>query len=219
MNIILSEVFIIITKFQNSNNDDKKFEESIIELIKEKHPKNTEQLISFLQEKNDFTKEEIINLLIGMENKGILNFRKETENPISLGAYFFTRHALWYWIVIGLSLATTISIFTIPGNSSVLLLNLRMAFSLIFILLLPGYSLVRTLFPLQIKNKNKLQIEKSERLGLSFGMSLVIVTLTGLLLNFTPFGITIIPLVLSLFLITLSFSTIGILREFQLKTN
>jgi uncharacterized membrane protein len=68
----------------------------------------------------------------------------------------------------------------------------RIIFGLLMILFIPGYVLIVTLFP------GKDDLEGIERLALSFGLSIIIVPLIGLVLNFTPWGIRLDPIVISL---------------------
>lgn len=68
----------------------------------------------------------------------------------------------------------------------------RIALGLAFVLFLPGYALLAALFP------NKADLEGMERLALSFGLSLALVPLIGLGLNYTPWGISLYPISLSL---------------------
>ena len=68
----------------------------------------------------------------------------------------------------------------------------RTVFSLAFILFFPGYSLISALFP-----KNG-RLDGIERLSLGFGLSLAIVPLIGLALNFLPWGIKFEPILFSL---------------------
>ena len=109
--------------------------------------------------------------------------------------------------------------------------TLRIVLTLPLILIIPGYCLIAALFP------KKGEIDLPERIMLSIGLSLAVVPLIGLGLNFTPWGIRLEPLVISLTLFTwvmivvthyrrailpseerfrVSFSAIlrGILREF-----
>ena len=67
-------------------------------------------------------------------------------------------------------------------------------------LFLPGYSLIATLFP------RKDDLDAIERIALSFGLSIAVVPLLGLALNYTPFGIRLSPIltVLSVFTISLA---------------
>lgn len=62
---------------------------------------------------------------------------------------------------------------------------LRIALGLPFALFFPGYSLMLALFP------GKDKIGNTERIALSFGLSIAVVPLIGLILNYTPSGITV----------------------------
>jgi uncharacterized membrane protein len=76
----------------------------------------------------------------------------------------------------------------------------RIILGLPLVLFLPGYSLIATLFP------RKDDLDGIERIALSFGLSIAIVPLLGLALNYTPFGIRLSPvlIVLSVFTISLA---------------
>jgi len=91
-------------------------------------------------------------------------------------------------IIIGLMLLTDISVLT-PGISETMLRN---TFGLPFVLFLPGYALIAALFPA------KSDLDGIERVALSFGLSIAIVPLIGLGLNYTPWGITTLPILISL---------------------
>ena len=56
-----------------------------------------------------------------------------------------------------------------------------------------------------------------ERVALSLGMSLALVPIVGLILNYTPWGIRLTPITLSLLALTIVFATAAILREYQAK--
>ncbi|MCL0091663.1 DUF1616 domain-containing protein [Dehalococcoidales bacterium] len=60
---------------------------------------------------------------------------------------------------------------------------LRIAIGIPFVLFFPGYTLLAALFP------RRDEISIIERLALSFGLSLAVVPLIGLILNYTPWGI------------------------------
>jgi len=74
---------------------------------------------------------------------------------------------------------------------------IRVVFTLPGILFLPGYCLIAALFPKQD------DIDLIERIALSFGLSIAVVPLIGLVLNFTPFGIRLDPIVIALAIFTL----------------
>jgi uncharacterized membrane protein len=81
----------------------------------------------------------------------------------------------------------------------------------IFILFLPGYTFIKILFP-------KKELDNIERVALSIGMSLALVPITGLILNYTPWGIRTNPITISLLALTTSLATAAIIREHQTKT-
>ncbi|MCC6050225.1 MAG: DUF1616 domain-containing protein, partial [Thermofilum sp.] len=57
------------------------------------------------------------------------------------------------------------------------------------------------------------ELSPLERLALSIGLSLALVPLVGLLLNYTPFGIRLYPVLAALSLLTLSLAFIGAWRK------
>jgi uncharacterized membrane protein len=74
---------------------------------------------------------------------------------------------------------------------------IRIVLAIPVILFIPGYCLLALLFP---KNGD---IDLMPRMVLSIGVSIALVPLIGLGLNFTPWGITLDPIVLSLTIFTL----------------
>ena len=74
---------------------------------------------------------------------------------------------------------------------------IRIVLGLPFVLLLPGYVLVAALYP------RKEDLDSVERAALSFGLSIAIVPLIGLALNYSPWGIRLNPILafVSLFIV------------------
>jgi len=77
----------------------------------------------------------------------------------------------------------------------------RVAFALCFVLFVPGWALVSALFPGDPRESTTPVdtggVTLYERVALSFGTSIAIVPVVGLVLNFTPTGIQLVPIVLS----------------------
>ncbi len=86
---------------------------------------------------------------------------------------------------------------------------IRIGLGLLFVLFLPGYALIAALFP-----KDK-EIDWIERTALSFGLSIAVVPLLGLLLNYTPWGIRLEPIVATVLLFTLGMCGIAYYRRMQ----
>jgi len=78
-----------------------------------------------------------------------------------------------------------------------------------FLLLIPGYVLIFALFPAKKTDRG---IDVIERLALSFGLSIAVVPLIGLGLNYTPWGIRLEPILLSVFFFILIIGLIGVYR-------
>jgi uncharacterized membrane protein len=93
---------------------------------------------------------------------------------------------------------------------------LRVLFGLPIVLFIPGYILVYALFP---SKKTDEGIDLIERIALSLGLSLAIVPLIGLGLNYTPWGIRLTPIILSLQLFIYSIGAIAIYRWYKLSAS
>jgi len=87
---------------------------------------------------------------------------------------------------------------------------LRIALGLLFVIFFPGYTLVSALFP------KRDGLSGIERLALSFGLSLAVVPLIGLILNYTPWGIKLYPIFISITLFIIVTSTVGWYRQRKL---
>lgn len=108
------------------------------------------------------------------------------------------------WInVLGITLVAIISLFPMSF--------VRIIIGVPFILFFPGYTLVCALFP------RKQELDDIERVALSIGLSIAVVPLLGLVLNYTPFGIRLYPVLVSLFLFTFLMSVAAVNRRKRLK--
>ncbi len=86
----------------------------------------------------------------------------------------------------------------------------RIPLGLLMVLFVPGYSLIAALFP---KNAD---LDGIERVALSFGLSIAVVPLIGLGLNYTPWGIRLTPVAISLAIFTISMAAVAHLRRISL---
>lgn len=202
----------------NQENRDQ-LDQTLIKLVQTKKPTNVQQLIDLTKSETTFTAEkEILEHIIRLQEQGKLKLKEPlTQTPPQLSTYLKTTKATWYWITIILSIATTLTVFTIPENSYPLI-YIRNILGTIFVLCLPGYTFIKALFPTHVPIKTATDnLDTIERIALSIGMSLALVPLVGLLLNYTPWGIRLTPIVLSLFALTVIFATAALIREHQTK--
>lgn len=89
-------------------------------------------------------------------------------------------------------------------------LPVRIPLGLVMVLFLPGYTLIAALFPA------KDDLDGIERVALSFGLSIAVVPLIGLGLNYTPWGIRLTPVVISLSFFTVAMAAAAHLRRLNL---
>jgi hypothetical protein len=195
---------------QNQNNISKR----ILHIVKTEKPDTVKQLIELTQKKTKLTEDKIITSIIDLQNQGKLALK---ENPAKLPntprAYMFSSQSYWYWITTALIIAATVSVFTIPEDAFPIV-YVRYILGSFFVLYLPGYAFIKALFPKEVPFKTRSEeLDNIERVALSAGMSIALVPITGLFLNYTPWGIRTTPVTLSLLALTITFATAAIKRE------
>jgi hypothetical protein len=121
-----------------------------------------------------------------------------------LGAWYLNS---WIYVVLGIAAATLVAVYALPQAYPLVLL--RWVAGSVFVLLLPGYVTLRALFP-------KRELDDVENFALSLGLSLALVPLISLVLNYTPWGITLNALILSLTLYVVIVGFAAAARRFQL---
>ena len=110
------------------------------------------------------------------------------------------------FIVIVFTLLTVIFIVFPPLSNT----WIRTVLGLPMVLFFPGYALIAALFP------KKDDLDGIERVALSFGLSIAVVPLLGLVLNYTPWGIRLVPILITLVFFTLAMCVITIYRRSEL---
>lgn len=87
---------------------------------------------------------------------------------------------------------------------------LRIIFGLPFILFFPGYVLIAAIFP------RKSTLDVIERVALSFGLSVIVTAVLVLILNYTPLGIKLYPVLISLTIFIMITSAFAWYRRYRL---
>ena len=105
--------------------------------------------------------------------------------------------------------------YTIVIAAVLLALNVGSLLAILLVLFVPGYVLVASLFPGALA-PGKPEIDWIERIALSFGLSIAVIPLLGLLLNFTPFGIRLAPVVATTALFTIGVGYAAYWRRMRL---
>lgn len=196
------------------NEEQMNIERYILSIIGKERPETVEKLTQKVQKEFGISRDEAFRRILSLEGRGLIKLKeKPVRTPQTLTGYLSSARSLWYWVTLSLAIATLIAVFIIPEGVYPYV-YLRYILGLIFVLWLPGYSFIKALFPAKPPVKTgKKELDTIERVALSIGMSLALVPLTGLLLNYTPWGITLTPVTLALTVLTIIFSTIAIVRE------
>ena len=144
------------------------------------------------------------------------NVKKEAEPPQNLREYLWSERAGWFWVTVLFAVATTMTVIAVPEDSYPTLVYLRYVLSLVFVLFLPGYTLTKAVFSTRVLVKRSSESsDVIERVALSFGMSVALAAIVGLLLNYTPWGIRPAPITLTLLALTVTFALTALLRDYE----
>ena len=174
-------------------------------------------------EKNPTTTVQQLHLVLLMTNPSLsraettdLLWRLAAEDKVELDylpttATFVQYLAHWemnwgVYAALAISLATILTIYAAP--TSIPFMVLRWILGSAFVLFIPGYAAVEALFP------RSREMDSIERIALSVGLSLALVPLVGLILNYTPWGITLLPIVISLSVLTTCLVGIALARKY-----
>jgi len=181
----------------------------IIGVVRKNNPKMVKELVKLFQLKYPIPEKEILERILHLQNQGKIVLRKH-QVPVTplLRSHILSTKANWYWKIIAVAAVTAALVFTVPENVY-LAIYARYILGSIFVLWLPGYTFIKALFPAK-------ELGNIERIALSIGMSLALVPITGLLLNYTQWGIRVTPVTLSLLALTITFATAAVVREFHL---
>jgi uncharacterized membrane protein len=188
--------------------------QTIIQIAKENKPQTVEQLVVQVRDRLQIPEQKIIESILKLQSEGKIRLTEQPPLTVQkLTAYVKTEQALWYWATVAIAALTAAVVFTISEDFYPWV-YLRYFLGAVFVLFLPGYAFIKALFPTQVPIKLPTEnLDTIERIALSLGMSLALVPIVGLLLNYTPWGIRLTPIVLSLLALTVVFSTVAIVRE------
>ncbi|RLI06946.1 hypothetical protein DRO24_04065 [Candidatus Bathyarchaeota archaeon] len=129
----------------------------------------------------------------------------EPQPPENFMGYMLSLRSLWFWLLSSL-IAVSLSLVFLVSRPP--LVYVRYILGSIFVLYLPGSMLIEALYP------RGEELEPLERLALSIGLSLAVVPLIGLVLNYTPWGIRLTPVSISLAIFTGAMAIIALRRKY-----
>ena len=114
-------------------------------------------------------------------------------------------------IILIWSIVTVIFVFILPDGNLV-----RIIFGIPILIFVPGYALVSALWPKNRRNQLTDLDDNFERVALSFGLSIVLVALVGLVLALTPAGINLATTLFTIFSLIIILSIVAYYRRMLL---
>jgi hypothetical protein len=191
--------------------------QTILCLVDEKNPQTLHELLFLMHDNGLWSDKEIVATIMKLEAESKITLNSSSFSlPLNLASYMRSNQALWYWVTVAVSICTMTSVFLISEDFYPLSL-IRNFLGLIFVLWLPGYTFIKALFPSNAsKTETSSNLSQVERITLNITMSLALVALIGLVLNFSPLGINLITIVLSLMVFSLVFASAAFIREYSL---
>lgn len=196
------------------NKSHKDLEQALLEIATREKPESIKQLVELSKTRLSIGGAEIQERVIALINQGKIEL-ESPQKPVArtFFAYTLSGEVYWFWTTIALALATVVAVFAVPEDAYPLV-YVRYFLGVLFVMWLPGYTFIKALFPTRVPIKTSSEnIDSIERIALSVGMSLALVPIVGLLLNYTPWGIRLEPVTLSLLGLTIAFAAIAIVRN------
>ncbi len=199
----------------------KDLSQAIIEIMREKKPETVANLISLAKERGH-SEQEILESIMKLQNTHKIRLTKQPalaspELTSQLKTASVLAQPLWFWLTVAVTIVTAILVFTVPDELYPWVYA-RYALGTVFVLWLPGYALIKALFPEPHVEASQRSLDPTERMALSIGLSLAITPIMGLLLNYTPWGIRLTPVTLSLVAFTLTSATVAVAKEHNTRT-
>jgi hypothetical protein len=136
----------------------------------------------------------------------------EDSQPPTKSMTQFLAHWEWnlpLYATLILSLATILVVYEVPDQMPFVVL--RWGLGLLFVLYIPGYAMLEALFP------HGSELDSVIRFALNIGLSIVLVELIGLTLNFTPWEIRLTPIMISLTTLSVILIGIALIRKYEIS--
>ena len=198
-------------KSQNPQSENASLDEQALRYLERNGAADVQALYDALIERNaSVTKVEVADLVQRLAEQDKVALEDIPPATKSLSEYLrLWERNLWLYTSLVVSFATVLVIYVMPAEFP--FLALRWVLGFVFVLFIPGYVTVEALFP-----KGR-ELDSIERFALSVGLSLALVPLVGLLLNYTPWGIRLTPMVISLTILTVGLAVIALARQYRIS--
>jgi len=198
-------------KKSQSAHSDMSLDEQALGYLEGNGATSVQELYDVLSNRDpSLTKAEVTDMVWRLVERGKVDLEDVPPTTRSLGEYLrLWERNLWLYASLTMSLATVLAVYAIPSEFP--FVALRWVLGSVFVLFIPGYVTVKALFP------RGRELDAIERFALSVGLSLALVPLVGLLLNYTPWGIRLTPIVISLIILTAGLAVVALARQHRIS--
>jgi hypothetical protein len=183
-------------------------DELVSRMLVSKHPSTVRALVEATRSKwASVSDEEIVTAVKRLHDKGVLELKRVIPHSCSFQG--FLAHAQWsldFWFVTAFVFLALFAIHLLPVEYPIVLG--RWILGTVFVAYVPGHSLVQVLFP------GADELDRVERLVYSLGLSVVLVMVVAILLNWSPYGIRLEPMTISLAAFTMVLAVTGAYRQY-----
>ncbi|HXX73176.1 MAG TPA: DUF1616 domain-containing protein [Candidatus Acidoferrales bacterium] len=183
-------------------------DELTLEFIGKYGPTSVQRLHEALRINNpSLTELEVVDIVwrLSDDGKAQLEDAWPVTKPFTSFLGLWERHLSLYGSLV-FAFAVNLLIYAVPSGSPWVVF--RWVLGSVFVLFIPGYATVEALFP------ETGELNSLERFALSIGLSLALAPLIGLFLNYTPWGIRLAPIVISLTIISLGMVLVSLVRRY-----
>ena len=152
--------------------------------------------------------EEVFEIVRQMRDRGQIDLRRRGPKFKSFFSFLVDLPRSWvFWFLLGITSITFLSVYRLP--SSVPWSYLRWIDGTVFLGFAPGLGLVRVLFG------PRRQLDGAETVALSIGLSLAVSSLVGILLNFSPGGISLDSIVFAVATLVILLACTSAARDYS----
>lgn len=184
--------------------------ELIMQRARAENPRTVKNLLQIVKTRRpEVSEHEFLDAVRELKENGTLELELPALKINSYSSYLMLwEENAWFYLVLLVAVTTVLTIYILPSTYPAVIL--RWVVGSAFVLFLPGLAVVYALFP-----EGK-ELDSIERIALTIGLSLAITPLIGLVLNYTPWGIRLNPIVASLSTFTLAIATAATFRRYKI---
>ena len=176
------------------------------------------QLATIMHERYKILEERTLSIIIELDEENAFQISEEPITSQFTKKVPFHEKIAWVWITLAIAISATITVFTIPEGVYPIG-YLRVGLGSLFVFFLPGFVLVRVLFLTKMETVAlRSKMDSLDYAALSLGISIAVVAVIGLMLNYTPWGLSLTSMTLSLLLLTSILAIAAMIREHQLNS-